>query len=294
MPANEKLTSQERKEQARETARKIREEQVAKEKRRGFLIKLFAILVPIIVIAGVVIAVVAGNKSSTTEVIRPANSTERGVLVGIGKKLLPEVPTTPQGENKTAPAHVTIYQDYICPACKAFETGFAPEIEQVIDSGAGVIEYKTVTFLDSASAGTNYSSRAANASYCVANDYPDKFYAYNSILYANQPAEMSTGLTNDELNKLAESVGVTGLKDCIKGTKYRGWAAENNKAALDKPIEGTPTILINGKLWDKQGSFYEAVVKAGAAPSEETEETAPKATASNSASPSVETSQPAK
>lgn len=294
MPANEKLTSQERKEQARETARKIREEQAAKEKRRSFLIKLFAILVPIIVIAGIVIAVVVGNKSTTTEVIRPTNSTERGVLVGLGKKLLTEVPTKPEGESKTAPAHVTIYQDYICPACKAFETGFASEIEQVIDSGAGVIEYKTVTFLDSASAGTNYSSRAANASYCVSSEYPDKFYAYNSVLYANQPAEMSTGLTNDELNKLAESVGATGLKDCIKGTKYRGWAAENNKIAIEKPIEGTPTILINGKLWDKQGSFYDAVVKAGAAPSIETEETAPKPATSTSASPSATVSKPAK
>lgn len=279
MPDNDKLTSSERKEQARETARQIRIKQAEKEKRTKFLIKFFAILVPILIVIGVVAVLVVNNnsKSSSTEVIQPANTVERGVLLGQGEKVLASIPKEPVGEQTVAPAHVAIYQDYMCPACKSFEESFADELKQITDEGVGVIELRTITFLDPASAGSNYSSRAANASYCVANTFPEKLFDYNKVLYANQPAELTTGLSNNELIQLAESVGATGLSDCVKDGTYRGWVAENNKVALEKPVKGTPTIVINGQEWDKQGSLYEAVKKAGAAPAIESATIAPAA-----------------
>lgn len=286
MPADERLTKNEKREQAREEARKIREQQVLKEKKKKKLIKILAIVIPIILIAVAVLAVIINNKESKdySAITQPANSVEHGVIVGANQKVLPEVPKEPVASAETAPAHVAVYQDYICPACKSFEETFEPEIEKIMDEGVGVIEYRTVTFLDHLSAGTNYSSRAANASFCVANTYPEKFYDYNTVLYSNQPAELSRGLSNDELAELANSVGATGLEECIDNGTYRGWAAENNKVAIEIPIKGTPTIVINGQEWDKQGSLYDAVVKAGAAPANDAS-TAPAATATATTTP---------
>lgn len=287
MPADERLTKNDKREQAREEARRVREQQAAKEKKRKKIIKILAIIVPIILIAAIVLAVVMNTKKETnnSQITQPANAVENGVIVGPDRKLITEIPTKPVGTAEKAPAHVVIYQDYICPACKAFEEGAAPEIEQIIDEGAGVIEYRTITFLDHLSAGSNYSSRSANASYCVANTHPDKFFDYNMVLYKNQPKELTKGLSNDELAKLADTVGATGLEECVKGGTYRGWVKQNNEASQKVPVKGTPTIIINGEEWDKKGSLYEAVVKAGPAPAVDTASAAPSATASATATP---------
>jgi protein-disulfide isomerase len=278
MSDNERLTKNEKREQAREEARRLREQQALRQAKKKKLIKIFAIIVPIIVIAAIVAGVILAGKSNNKDystVVQPANTVQQGTIVGKGKKVLPEVPTTPQEGTKQAPAHVAIYQDYICPACKAFETTFATEIDEMIEDGTGVIEYRTVGFLDSMSSGTNYSSRAANTSFCVANTYPEKFYEFNALLYANQPEELSKGLSNVELTKLANSIGATGLDECIDKGTYRGWVKQlTDTAATKDSIKGTPTILINGKEWDKQGSLKDAVVKAGAAPAVETTGTA--------------------
>jgi len=281
MPADERLTKNEKREQAREEARKLREQQAAKEKNRKKLIKILAIIIPIILIAVVVLAVVLNTKKENdySQVSQPANTTGLGVLVGPEKKVITEIPMEPVASAEKAPAHVVIYQDYICPACKAFESQFATEIEEIIEEGAGVIEYRSLGFLDHLSSGTNYSSRAANVSYCVANTAPEKFFDFNELLYANQPAELTRGLSNDELTQLAGSVGVTGIEECVDSGTYRGWIAENTKKALEVPVKGTPTIVINGKEWDKVGSLKEAVLKAGPAPAVNTASAAPTATA---------------
>lgn len=280
MPADERLTKNEKREQAREEARRTREQQLAKEKKRKKLIKILAVIVPIILIAVIVLAVVLNTKKENdySQVTKPANTTELGVIVGPEKKVLTEIPMEPVASAEKAPAHVVVYQDYICPACKAFESTFATEIEEIIEEGAGVIEYRSLGFLDHLSSGTNYSSRAANASFCVANTYPEKFFDFNEVLYANQPAELTTGLSNVELGELAGSVGATGLEECISTGTHRGWIAENTKKALEVPVKGTPTIVINGKEWDKVGSLKEAVVKAGPAPAVDTASAAPSAT----------------
>lgn len=278
MATDDRMSKNDKREQAREAARLIRDQQNAKNARNKKIFKALAIVVPIVMIAVIVLAIVFNTKTekNSTEVIKPANSTELGFVVGPDMKVLGEVPTTPVADAETPPAHVVLYQDYMCPACNSFETSFAPEIEQILQEGVGVIEYRTVTFLDHLSSGTNYSSRSANVAYCVANTYPDKFFDFNALLYANQPAELSAGISNKDLIALADSLGATGLESCVTDGTYRGWAAEKNDAGLEV-IKGTPTIIINGEEWDKQGSLYEAVVKAGAAPAI-TASTAPTAT----------------
>jgi protein-disulfide isomerase len=272
---NENITKAEKIAKAREDARKLREAMKKKEDTKKLWIKILAILVPIVVIVVVAIFIVSGNKQTadSASIVQPANATEHGVIVGKNDTVVKPNVATPSAsatssattaaskEAASEPAKIVIYQDYICPACKAFETQSLNELKSLRDSGKATVEYRFVTFLDERSSGTNYSSRAANAAACIVDQNPDKFYAFNTALYEQQPAEGSTGLPNQKLLDIAKSIGVTGIDDCVKNGTYRGWAADANKTALAIPLTGTPTILINGEKWDGKTSLTDAIAK---------------------------------
>lgn len=258
MPNENKLTKDERKIDAREKLRLAREAEAKKKKRNSLLLKL-GIIVGIIAAFAVAVLVVMNmnNKNDYSAINQPKNMMEQSLVVGEGQKLVEEIPE--------GAARVTIFQDYLCPACKQFEESLGTEIDRMIDEGVAVVDYRVVTFLDAQSMGTNYSSRSANAAYCVANEYPEHFYNFNKLLYANQPKEGTDGLKNAELTALAASTGAENLDDCIKDGTFRGFAKQANGDSLDLGIEGTPTIHINGEVWDKQGSLYDAAKEAGSA-----------------------------
>lgn len=270
---NENLTKAEKVAKAREDARSLRETLKKKEANKKRWIKILAVLLPVLIIIVVAIVVVSGNKrtADATAIVQPTNATEHGVIVGKNDAVVKadavtataSASPTPSASATAAsdPAKIVIYQDYICPACKAFETKFSGELKDLRDSGKATVEYRFVTFLDDRSSGTNYSSRAANTAACVINQTPDKFYAFNTALYEQQPAEGSTGLPNQKLIDIAQSIGVTGIDDCVKNGTYRGWAADANKTALAIPLTGTPTILINGEKWDGKTSLTDSVTK---------------------------------
>lgn len=258
MPNESRLTKDERKNDAREKLRLAREAEAKKKKRNSLFLRLGIIVSVIAVIAVAIFAAMnMTGKADYSAVNQPNNMMEQSVVVGDGQKLVTEIPEDA--------ARVTIFQDFLCPACKQFEESLGSEIDRMIDDGVAVVDYRVVTFLDAQSLGTNYSSRAANAAYCVANEYPEHFYNYNKLLYSNQPAEGTEGLKNAELVALADSIGAENLDSCIKDGTFRGFAKEANEDSLNEGIEGTPTIKVNGQTWDKQGSLYDFAKEAGSA-----------------------------
>ncbi|MBC9706687.1 MAG: thioredoxin domain-containing protein [Enterococcus sp.] len=258
MPNDQKLTKDQRKSEAREKLRLARETAAKKKKRNSLLLKIGIIVGVLAVIAVAVFAVMNTNsKNDYSAINQPKNMMEQSIVVGDGQKVVTEIPEDT--------ARVTIFQDYHCPACKQFEESLGSEIDRMIDDGVAVVDYRVVTFLDSQSLGTNYSSRAANAAYCVANEYPEHFYNFNKLMYANQPAEGTEGLKNAELIALADSTNAENLDSCIKDGTFRGFAKKSNEDSLKLGIEGTPTIKINGEVWNKEGSLYDAAKTAGSA-----------------------------
>lgn len=203
------------------------------------------------------------SKPDLTTINQPSIVKDKGIIVGADRKIV---------EEPNAKAHVIIYQDYICPGCKLFEETHAGEIDKLIDEGVATIEYRSLGMLDSASAGTNYSSRAANVAMCSAVESPDSFYDLNKLFYANQPAEGGPGLKNAELTKLAGSVGVNtdNIADCVSKGTYRGFIKQLTESSVngdkDVPngISGTPTVLVNGTVYELGGnkSLYDTVVEA--------------------------------
>ena len=143
------------------------------------------------------------------------------------------------------------YIDFMCPVCNQFEQLYGDAIADLVDDGTITLNIHPISILDRASSGTEYSTRAANAMYCVAAGTPDASVPFMQALFANQPAEGSTGLTNEQILELAAGVGATGIDACVNEGQYTGYVAtmtEKTPIAPGSTNVGTPTIAINGTV----------------------------------------------
>ncbi|MFL6127739.1 MAG: MauE/DoxX family redox-associated membrane protein [Mycobacteriales bacterium] len=138
-----------------------------------------------------------------------------------------------------------VYEDPQCPACRQFETGSGGTVAGWVANGTAKVNYHVISFLDSAST-TRYSSRAANALYCAAD--AGVFQRYHELLFANQPAEGSAGLTYDQLVQLGRQAGGTGaaFETCIRNRPYASFVAQISERASRDGVFGTPTVLVDG------------------------------------------------
>jgi protein-disulfide isomerase len=149
---------------------------------------------------------------------------------------------------------VDVYFDPMCPICGAFEEANGPQLAGLVDGGAITLQLHPMTFLNRASQGTDYSTRASAALTCVAAADASSTLPYFTALYANQPAENSSGLTDQELIALANDAGAPDVTDCVSSGTYHYWVQKANDDALTGPIDGadikavqgTPTVLVNG------------------------------------------------
>jgi protein-disulfide isomerase len=149
------------------------------------------------------------------------------------------------GENR-----LDTFIDFMCPVCNQFEQVYGEEIQGLVDDGSITHGIHPISILDRYSQGTEYSTRAANAMYCVAVADADAAVPFMNALFANQPAEGSTGLTDAELLEIAELAGVTGIDSCVNDGYYAGYVAEMTENTPVQPGAGgvgTPTIAVNGE-----------------------------------------------
>ncbi|UUL76331.1 DsbA family protein [Pseudarthrobacter sp. Fe7] len=276
-PANEVRKSKaERTAEAREKARLIREAQVKKDKRNKLLIGwgIVAAVVAILVVVALVVtnslkqnapvadqgptpanANVHGGVTllANTDVAKTEPATVDAASLGDAPKTPPADVVVPGGEAEAGkPVKVVLYVDFICPVCKNFEAQYNDQLTTLRNDGKITVEYRPLGFLDSRSS-TNYSSRAANAAACVANTAPQKYADYFNALYAQQPAEGSAGLSDNDLKKMASDMGVD-IGSCVDDKTYRPFVKFTTKEAAAIGVTGTPTVFVDGKQWGKGDS----------------------------------------
>ncbi|WP_245306667.1 DsbA family protein [Acidipropionibacterium timonense] len=152
---------------------------------------------------------------------------------------------------------VVVYQDYQCPYCKLAETAVGPALNELAASGDVVLEYRTLTFLDS---GTNTSSyRAAMAA--AAADVVGHYRQYHDTVFANQPATEGTGYTDTQLRvDFARQAGISGPDlerfQRLYDTKATSDFVHSADARSQKDLAGligkpsTPTFTLDGKVWE--------------------------------------------
>jgi protein-disulfide isomerase len=155
-------------------------------------------------------------------------------------------------------AVVAFYEDFLCPACGNFEQTFGPTVSKLIDSGAVAADYYMLGLL-SRPGNHDYSSRAAAAAYCVADESIDAFRRFHTALFSKeiQPPEIGSDFPdNARLIELAREAGAAGpVPGCVNSGKY---IAMVNGLASASNIRATPSVRINGG--DYQWSTPDALV----------------------------------
>jgi protein-disulfide isomerase len=281
-----------RREDARETARLLRAEQVKRDKRRRLFLR-GGIGIGLLAIVAIV-AVVIVNNVTAPAAPSPANMASDGILLSSDGPAVSAATTAPL-EADADPiatdqsalvdtANIVMYIDYLCPICGDFETTNGEQITDWVAAGNATVEIHPISILDRLSKGTEYATRAANAAACVANYDPDNFLDFNVAMFADQPAENTTGLTDAELTRLVEGAGVTSpeVASCIADQTYSGWVDASTQRALEGPIpnsditqvKGTPTVLVNGVQYtgsNSDATIFEAFVTAQTTAAESSE-----------------------
>ncbi|MFE1414092.1 thioredoxin domain-containing protein [Streptomyces sp. NPDC085524] len=224
---------------ARERLQLERERQKTRDKRRRTLI-VAAAVVGVLGLATVVGVIAAntgkGDKAAKAgPVVAPSGATGKDALA---------IQTGKDGAKHT----LIVWEDFRCPACKAFEDNYRDTIHELQAKGLLNVEYHLVTLIDGNMRGTG-SLNAANAAACAQD--VGKFTAYHDVLFQNQPQEVDDAYAKNA--KLLELAGkVDGLdtpefRACVENGTHNSWVAKSHEAFRAGKFRGTPTVLLDGK-----------------------------------------------
>lgn len=146
-----------------------------------------------------------------------------------------------------ADREVVIYEDYICPACGAFEAEFSDMLEAAVEEGRATVEYRPFDFLKQFG---DYSQRSTNA-FAVVLDAsgPEVAKEFHDLLYADQPAKDGDLPDDAWLIDKAVEAGATeaDVTPGIEGLAFEGWVGNGAKSAAFAGVQGTPTVIVDGE-----------------------------------------------
>ncbi|MFF4013624.1 DsbA family protein [Streptomyces sp. NPDC001843] len=225
---------------ARERLAVEREKQKSADRRRRALIigASVACVLGLAAVIGVIAANTGrhkGGEKAAGPVVAPSGA--------LGKDSL-AIPVGKDGAKST----LTVWEDFRCPACQAFETAYRPTLHELTDSGKLRIEYHLVTLIDGNLRGSG-SLRAANAAACAQD--VGRFRDYHDVLYKNQPKETDDAYGNDaRLVALAGKVpglDTAAFRKCVDDGTHTSWVVKSDKAFQTGGFTGTPTVLLGGK-----------------------------------------------
>lgn len=286
-----RLTKNERREQAREEARRAREAAKRKE-RTGKILLQGGIIVAVLAVVLIIVLVIVNSVGPKGP--GPANMASGGVVFepdGSGGIAVARSAGLADGAERKAvdtgaEIQIQAFVDFMCPICGRFELGLTPEefqasgfpgtmadfagnsdyIRTLIEEGVASFEVIPLGLLDHQSLGTKYSTRAANALACVVDKEPALAFDYMHELFVNQPQEGSSGLDDNELISILRGVGSSSgdTEMCIRNQSFKGFIADNTNTAASK-VEfenlvndptferiGTPIVYVNGNRFTPQ------------------------------------------
>jgi protein-disulfide isomerase len=227
--------------------------------RRKVIVGAAVVVVLLIAVVGGVI--IYNNQKNTTEgqaidAVSPSTSAQAA----------PDYPATRDGAvvvvgESTAKVTLDVYEDFLCPACGAFEKQYGSDVEQHVADGTVQVRYHMLPMLNEQSDPPGYSMDSANAGLCAAD--AGAFPAFHKSLFADQPEEGSRGWDKEQLAKLGADLGITSadFKTCVTSGKYNDLVQSNfdqvkQTAYLEQEFPdgqkgfGTPTIAVGEKVID--------------------------------------------
>lgn len=224
-----------REQQLKEQRRRERKAEKQKQQRvRGLVITTIAVVA--VIVGGFFIYQAASNDEGNGET---AGGSANAVDFSYGEE--------PAMGEKDAPLKVVEFGDYQCPACKAFNEVYFPDIKKnYIDTGKVQFYFMNFAFLGEG------SKKAAVAAEAVYNQSEEAFWKYHDALYENQGKEGSGYVTLEFLLDLAKehtpNIDIEQLKKDIENETYANEVAGDREKAVNSGVTSTPTFFINGEM----------------------------------------------
>jgi protein-disulfide isomerase/uncharacterized membrane protein YphA (DoxX/SURF4 family) len=257
-----------------------------KEARSRTLYLNGSLAIVVVLVALIGVGVQSGRAKIEGSLSAPHASVANGVVFG-----------------KKAAATVDVYEDFQCPHCLDFEKSVSKTMEADVRANKAQVRYHPLAFLDSASDGNRYSSRAANAALCASDVSVETFVKFHDILFGTykgkqvQPAENSGGRPDGDFVRYGQTAGITGAKlttftQCVQDEKHKALVQAITDSASQHGVTATPTIKVNGKTIGADLASYKKAVAAalakGPAPNpSKTPSPTPSATSSKSGTPTA-------
>ncbi|GGY92368.1 DsbA family protein [Streptomyces nitrosporeus] len=249
-----KRNSHENKSAARERLRAERERQAKKDKTRKQIVVGVSVVAVLAVAGGVSYGVMQLNKPSAWEaasdaknVTAPKNTTgDDGTTVVIGKD--------------SAKKTLELYEDSRCPICATFEQGVGETVAKDVEAGKYKVKYVGATFIDNTDNGEG-SKNALSALGAALDVSPEAFLDYKAALYSAKyhPQESDDKFAKDDyLIEVADSVdalkGNEAFRKAVEDGTYDAWAMKMSGAFDKSGVQGTPTLMMDGKKVTAEGS----------------------------------------
>lgn len=215
--------------------------QAAKKKDNGTRWIVIA-MVSLVVVTGVVFSVFSDNSKESVS------------LAALdGSVLKPAITSTIDTTNGSAVTFdngpvtvIDIWEDPQCPVCKFFTDAYGPYIDSLIREKKATVRFHVLSFLG------DESVRASNAAFCAADE--GQFLDFHTALYTVQSPVQNSGFwSNETLLGIGKKIGIDSaqFESCVtKGSKVD--IVQANIDSMSKfNVQGTPTVFINGKLWER-------------------------------------------
>ncbi|MCW2866451.1 MAG: oxidoreductase [Marmoricola sp.] len=212
----------------------VRREQASRERNRKVgVIAAVVVLLAVIVGAGVFFSRQGGSDSASASPgsLPPASASGQALVVG---------------KNAQAKLKVVVYEDFLCPYCREFESSSRSALHDAAAKGTVQVEYRPFHLLQD-----DYSSQALAAWAAVLQQgTPKQALALHDLLYENQPYEQDPSKPGPaQFVQWAKKAGVTrsSVLDAVRQASDQTFVDATDAAAKKAGVTGTPTVFVNGK-----------------------------------------------
>lgn len=169
---------------------------------------------------------------------------------------------------------VELHLDFMCPYCGQFEDINGEDVQSMIENEEATVHFVPRNFLDTLSTTGDYSTRTANAFVCVYEEDPEAALTFQQLLFANQPAENSAGLTDEQIASYAEEAGASEeTLSCLSEGTYEPWVNKVADPYGEESGGGTPYVkvgdtVVEPEQWGEAGVLKQMVEDASGAASD--------------------------
>jgi len=216
-------------------------EQRKQERRRNAMVGAGVVLA-IVLIVGAGFLLNKLSDDSDDVAAAAAGSSDYGLVVG----------------DADAPHSIVIYEDFLCPICGILENTAGDRLSELAEAGKVQVEYRPIVILDRFGP---YSEDAANAFFAVRDQAGDEAAKeFHDLLFADQPSEEGPFPDADWLVEKAVEAGAdeASVREAIESDAQAETVDSATDEAVEAGVEGTPTVLLDGKPF-RDGSSWEEI-----------------------------------